>query len=195
MNNNERSQRNLKQIEYNKGYYLDTTYWVDTIKANSDFEARIIFLYRHMHYDVLNDSIMSIVYSCNVTNILKHYYKIDKQYIDTVESHLQPIEIICYWRKEYFVEQKAKSVNGSNIVFYTFLISNIKHSTLSFLDMLRLKDRKFIKQMMKLKCFNIRVFDIDYQEWGVISTVTFVAINRILKKIRNTLYWHILRLF
>lgn len=72
------------------------------------------------------------------------------------------------------------------------LLPNSNFKTLNFLSMLRLKDRKFIKKTI-LKYFHI---DVKLtQPSQAIHIVTFITINRILKKIKNTLYWHILRMY
>lgn len=166
--------------------FLNIREIVVNISANSEFEAIVIFLYNKFSHSI--EYSRSISYACNTKNILKYYYKLEEKYIDyEIKYHMSPVDIVCYWVDDgkYSPKQRLSKILPNMDIF----------KIPSFISMLRIKNKKFIKHAIHSQFFNIKICQLMSKSvLTPITKITFITINRILKKISNTQYWYILRM-
>ena len=163
-------------------YYFECSLKRDCVIANSVFEAKLKFIYTSL-LTGLDDELIVI------KNVLTHYYGIDKKYIAIMNCILN-VSILYYWHN-------IKSVILDNpylLKKYGFdelrdLTYHINTKIPSFMNIIKLKDKRKIRDLINHNCF-----DISAYKYKSIPIVTFISINRILKKIKNNNYWHIWRL-
>lgn len=70
------------EIKYDERLYGRTMPSEEVILANSEFEAKVIFLYHHIKYPLALANSITIMYLCNIYDILKYYYQVKQSMIN-----------------------------------------------------------------------------------------------------------------
>ena len=164
------------KIEFERKSFLRRMSYGNIIEANSEFEAKVIFLYICLDEYNFIYNLKNMILSFNINDILKYYYKVELKYTTTIDRGMEPFDFI-----RHRDDMKYQTSNKINLKIY-----NIR-------SILRLYNKHPIKAKLHLYYFNINAKLIPYNP--ATRMVTFVATDRIFKKIRNMQYWHILRLF
>ena len=161
----------------------------DKIQAYSLFEAKINFIKEKF-------CIIPVIHQYNASNrdnILKYYYKVNHIYIPYLT--FAPISDLLYSWNAVAASLKSISIDFKIPKQMLDEIShNINWTIPSLIWTIRkcyeTKNDKFIAYLITRNCFNIKAYKNTF-----IPPLTFVTIKMIFKKIRNTNYWHIWRLF
>lgn len=166
----------------------DWRYILNDIKANSKFEAFTIAITKYFNNKSMKD-IQHVLWSCgnifNIKNILLEYYKIDNMYIKTLLT-MDSYNILVRWNMmKYYIKIYKESSRISDDESYEKLNINIT----PFIKRLKVCDIKFLKLVYQKKWMTM-----DISIYNPPVTVSKIAKYRILRKIRNTIYQHILRL-
>ena len=219
MRNDERSEelsnRNLKQMEE---FYIESNVHksvIYKIKTRTDYEAQMIFIYK-----ILNETNKNLI---NEENILSYYYKIKDELIDFIINERNILS--CYYKikdedilfinlanynihdnwKNTIKEMKyslLKPWYNTDAIRDQFnrIIQYINLKIPNFVDVLKSRNPKFFKECLINEYFNIKTIrnynNLDYKyKFEITNQNTFISIERILKKVKNTKYWHIWRIF
>ena len=194
MRNDERSEelsnRNLKQMEYftfelntkNSQKYI-------SIKAKSNFEAHLILL------KIVSKNVSRYLPYFNLYNILEKYYKINTKYSYNIIIQYDEY-ILADWQyvTHSIMKYEHELVRDFPKLYSSrydseFIKKELKVNTPSFLNKFKFDNISFMKECLKQKYFNIIHVNNTYK-----TEITYIAIKRILKIIKNTKYWHIRRL-
>ena len=172
------------------------------------YEAELIL------FKIIGRNFDRYLYAANKSNILEKYYGIKKSYIKFMEMYLTDENILNNtWNYLYENIPKYYELHNfdddSKILYHMksdseFLKKELHSNKKSFLNKIKNYDIKFVNECLKNKYLNINIYDNisligDKHGLPKITThkceITIAAIKRILKKVKNTPYWNILRVF
>ena len=186
---------NAKSKIYNISFKIDKVSYRNTENyitlAKSKFEAFVLFI----HYDEehRDGNIFFDETNFDVKSILRKYYKTNELYINLVYAAVDDYKILNNWRyiedniKE---EERLQYVNTILNLYSHNVKKELNLNKRSFMDEFRNFDEKFLNFVYKENLTTIKIEEVPHY-----YKLTFVAIKRILKTIKNTKYWYILRLF
>ena len=146
------------------------------VDANSELEAKINYIYLNWN-KIINLDINIFVYE----NIVEKYYDV----------HGQVTGIVMYKKCLY----NWKEVVDCAITSYGYILQhdefriNLNWNKLNFIDKFKKKELKFI-----IYCINNNLVNLQVENGDINIYISPITIKRIIKTVKNTLYWNILRL-
>ena len=176
----------LYVVEYDDAYSIGDFVKVE-VSTYSVFEAKLIFIRDQFSELTLSHG----GYILNRAIVLTQYYRVESkyiQYLDLVPNHY-------FVKRWYEIDKIIKSfmediTDQEQIKMLNELLGKINLKIPSIIDFIKLKNEKIIKNMIIKGYFHLNAYKYVLQ-----PKLTHISIERIFKRIRNTNYWHIWRLF
>ena len=178
------------------------------INVKSKYEAKLIL------FKIIGRSYDRYSYAMNISNILEKYYNIKKSYIKSMMKLISDDDVLNntwdHLYRDILEHYETWIFNGNRDISYRmksdlkFLKKELYSNKKSFSYKIKNHDVKFVNECLKNKYLNVDTYDNVFlithrHELSEIITykceITIVAIKRILKKVKNTPYWYILRMF